>query len=373
MNEKNFDVYIDLGSSKIRVGVFSRIEKKQFFFTEYKSFNNLKNNKLNLSESENIIKKTISEIEEKTNDYVNDVNLMVDSPDSLLVTVSISKNMEGKKLKKEEIQYLIQDLKQQIIKSYKDKNIIHILVTNYNLDGANYSFIPLNINCKKFYIDIAFICFPKKLVKSLEEIFSKNNIVINQIVSTTYAKALSYKKKIDTVKKILFVDIGYEKTSIIFYNNENFNSLNILPIGGNHITKDISKILNIKLEKAEEIKLNFDKSEFKNTADLIKKIVFARIEEILELSIDCLPSEDKKNGLEKIKLILMGEGSKILDTRFKDSISFSSDIDLLEETTHDICESGLNLNTGLSNQEVTIIPKKQEKKGFFERLFHLFK
>ena len=69
----------------------------------------------------------------------------------------------------------------------------------------------------------------------------------------------------------------------------------------------------------------------------------------------------------------MGEGSKILDTRFKDSISFSSDIDLLEETTHDICESGLNLNTGLSNQEVTIIPKKQEKKGFFERLFHLFK
>ena len=70
---------------------------------------------------------------------------------------------------------------------------------------------------------------------------------------------------------------------------------------------------------------------------------------------------------------LMGEGSKILDTKFKESISFSNDIDLLEESTVDICESGLNLKKGIGNQEVAVIPKKLEKKGFFERLFHFFK
>ena len=33
----------------------------------------------------------------------------------------------------------------------------------------------------------------------------------------------------------------------------------------------------------------------------------------------------------------MGDGSKILDNKFKEKISFSNDVDLLEETTIDIC------------------------------------
>jgi UDP-3-O-acyl-N-acetylglucosamine deacetylase len=37
-----------------------------------------------------------------------------------------------------------------------------------------------------------------------------------------------------------------------------------------------------------------------------------------------------------------------------------------------ICEIGYKLNQGLNKQEVKMIPKKIEKKGFFERLFHLF-
>ena len=370
---KNFNVYIDFGSSKIRTVAFNKIEQNKFYFTEHKCLSNFKINQLNLLQSENIIKKTILEIEKKTGEYLNDINLMIDSPESLLVNVSRSKNIEGKKIKKEEIEYLIQDTKQQIIKAYKDQHIIHILVTNYNVNGSNYSFIPLNINCNQLYIDIAFICFPKVFVNSLEKIFSKNNILVNQIISSSYAKTLSYKKKIESFKKVLFVDIGYEKTSIIFYNKENFTVFNILQIGGNHISKDISKILHVPLDKAEEIKLNFDKGKFKNTADLIKKIVFARIEEILELSVNYLPTQEKQNDLNEIKLILMGEGSKILDTKFKESISFSNDIDLLEESTLDICESGLNLNKGIGNQEVAVIPKKLEKKGFFERLFHFFK
>ena len=98
-----------------------------------------------------------------------------------------------------------------------------------------------------------------------------------------------------------------------------------------------------------------------------------KIEEILEISIKFFELNKDSNRSDQLKLILMGEGSKILDNKFKDNISFSNDIDLLDETTLDICESGLNLIQGISKQEVVIIPKKFEKKGFFERLFHFFK
>ena len=93
---KNFNVYIDFGSSKIRTGAFNKIEQNKFYNTEHKCLSSFKVNQLSLTNSENIIKKTILEIEKKTGEHLNDLSLMVDSPDSLLVNVSRSKNIEGK-------------------------------------------------------------------------------------------------------------------------------------------------------------------------------------------------------------------------------------------------------------------------------------
>ena len=77
--------------------------------------------------------------------------------------------------------------------------------------------------------------------------------------------------------------------------------------------------------------------------------------------------------LDQHKVVLMGDGSRILDSEFKEKISFSKKIELIEESTEDICESAFKLIGGFNKQEVVIIPKKAKKKGFFEKLFHLFR
>ena len=45
----------------------------------------------------------------------------------------------------------------------------------------------------------------------------------------------------------------------------------------------------------------------------------------------------------------------------------------IEETSENICQSGFKLFMGLNNHEVVVVPKKQIKLGFFEKLFHFFK
>ena len=42
------------------------------------------------------------------------------------------------------------------------------------------------------------------------------------------------------------------------------------------------------------------------------------------------------------------------------------------ESCINICEYGLKLIQGVNKQEVVIVPRKLEKKGFFERLFPFF-
>ena len=53
---------------------------------------------------------------------------MVDSPLIKSISLSLSKNLDGSKLKKENFEFLIQDGKQQILRNYSDFNILHIII-----------------------------------------------------------------------------------------------------------------------------------------------------------------------------------------------------------------------------------------------------
>ncbi len=130
---------------------------------------------------------------------------------------------------------------------------------NYRADDKNYDHPPIDINCKTFSIDIIFVCFSKDLIQKLENLFFKFQIKVNKILCSSYTKSLNYKEQFTKSQKIAFIDIGYEKTSIIIYYNNKLNSFNVLPVGGNHITKDISKILSLSNEESEDIKRSINK------------------------------------------------------------------------------------------------------------------
>jgi len=369
MINENFQFYFDCGFSKIRAGAFNKNNPNEIFFAESKFF-------FNQSDIDIEIQKIVTFLEKKTGEYIGGVNLMIDSSKMMSIGIAVAKKLEGPKLKKEDIQFLIQEAKQQISKNYRNKNIIHIIINNYKINNIDYSYLPNEIECSLISLDILFICLPNEVIDFLKKTFLKSDISINQILCSSYAKAINCKDNLGLTEDVSFIDVGFNKTSIICFSRNKIVSIDVLPIGGNHITKDISQILKIETEKAEDIKINFNKnitslSEKDFPVELLQKIVFARTEEILELSAKSI----KLNlpTLNQFKMILMGEGSKILDNEHKDKISFSNEIDFLEETTQDICHSGLKLNMGLNKHEVIIVPKKQIKQGFFEKLFHFFK
>jgi len=102
------------------------------------------------------------------------------------------KNNEGQKIIKQDAMYLVQDAKQQILKSNPDLGIIHILVEKYILDNVEYKFLPLKKKCKNFSINTKFVCFPKDLLKNFEELFFKQQIFINKFICSNYVKKFDF-------------------------------------------------------------------------------------------------------------------------------------------------------------------------------------
>ena len=368
MNNENFQTFFDCGFSKVRAGIFNTNDINEAFYAESEFFTDRSNLELK-------IQKIIASLEKNTNEYINNINLMIDSPKMLSVAISLSKKLEGSKLKPANIQFLVQEAKQQISKYYTNHNIAHIIINNYKLDGVDYSYLPDKIKCDFISLDILFVCLPTDLVLYFKNIFSKSNILINQVICSSYAKSINYRNNLNLSGHTSFIDVGFNKTSIISYYDDKIISLDVFPIGGNHITNDISKILEIDSPDSEQMKLNFDQNpKLLNNENIsietLQKIIFARTEEILELCAKSLALNSCILG--KSKMVLMGEGSKILDNQHKDQINFSYDINFLEETLEDICQSGFKFGTGLNKQEVVIVEKKQKKQGLFEKLFHFF-
>jgi cell division protein FtsA len=369
MNKENFQTFFDCGFSKIRAGTINKNNNSKAFYSESEFFTDRSNLELK-------IQKIINSLEKNTNEYTDNITLMMDSPKMLSVGISLSKKFDGSMLKQTNIQFLVQEAKQQVLKYYPNHNIVHIIINNYKIDNVDYTYLPDEIKCGFISLDIIFICLPTELVLYFKNIFSKSNILVDQIICSSYAKSINYKDNLNLSGYTAFVDVGFNKTSVISYFNNKILSLEVLPVGGNHITRDISKILEIDLERSEHEKRNFDQKlklskDVNISIETLQQIIFARTEEILELCTKSIESNTRMSG--NFKMVLMGEGSKILDNQHQDKISFSNDIDFLEETLEDICQSAFKFITRLNKQEVVVVPKKQTKQGFFEKFFHFFR
>jgi cell division ATPase FtsA len=202
MNKKSFDIYLEFNYSKLNLAAFNKLNSQIEYYKEqsYKPYID-SDQELNFDELQKLVEKNIIEMEKSIDEFVKDIYLIIETPQTMSIQLSVIKNNEGKNITKQDALYLIQDAKQQILKSHLDIRILHIIVENYVSDDVEYKFLPLEKNSKKFSIDVKFVCFPKNLLKNFEQLFLKQQIFINQFICLNYVKMFDSKDK-DNEKNI---------------------------------------------------------------------------------------------------------------------------------------------------------------------------
>ncbi len=193
MSEKNFDIFLEFNYSKLNLAAFSKINGKLEYYkvVDYSSFFH-SNDELNFEKIHKLAEENIIEIEKSIGEFVRDVYLIIETPENMSIKFSVKKNYDGKKISKDDATYLIQDAKQQILKSNIDYKIVHIIVEKYILNNIDYKFLPTDKKSDNFSIDINFICFPKDLISSFEKLFFKQQISINRFICSNYLKKLDF-------------------------------------------------------------------------------------------------------------------------------------------------------------------------------------
>ena len=391
MSKDKYSSVIDFGSSELRLGVFNENQSKLYFNSKKIIQKN------NYDEYLEKIKLLIRDAESKISTHLENLTVLYDSSDIFTIELSIKKKLEQKITLKDFCSSIVLEAKQLIKNSYPNKKIIHSIVKKYIINDNEFLNIPEKIFKKDSVIlEIIFICLPYYKYKNVREIFKKNNLNILSFFSSSLVKSFKYINYFKNNKFVSFLDIGLDRTTLILFDQQRFDSLNSIPIGGNHISKDISQIMKLNIDESESLKKSFNKSEIdfsyddessdenkdivkkiigKNISiDLLKKVVLARIEEIIKLSLKDINIRKINDKTENLNLVLIGNGSKIFN---KNSFQLDNkynfkEINFYEENDHEICEAGLIFKGKFKEINKEKFKKYQNKMGFFQRFFNIF-
>lgn len=376
----NYNI-LDLGSSKLRFSIFD-----DKLIQQYSEIKPLFNQNLYLKGNEQIVY-LIKNAEKKISSHVQDIVLMFDTYHLISVDLSLSKNLDESSELKKVYNSLLLELNQIINSNYSKYKIIHTILSKCIIDDIVYDNFPEKINkVNNIKIEFKLICFPQKEINFIKENFNKNNLNITHYYCSSYLKTLFYLEKMNH-NNISFLEIGLKKSIILNYENNKLKSIYTVPIGGYHISNDISKIFKIDFSEAEKIKKLFNKSdtEFsydtkqnnnnsilnkilsKNIQiDLLKKVILYRVQEIIDLIFEKSNSTNK--DYNDNKLFLIGEGSLLFNNNtfhLNDKFEFKS-INFCSLSDVEICEAGLKY---LHNDQLPSISNK--KQGIFEKFFNL--
>ena len=391
MSKDKYSSVIDFGSSELRLGVFNENQSKLYFNSKKIIQKN------NYDEYLEKIKLLIRDAESKISTHLENLTVLYDSSDIHTIEISIKKKLDQKIALKDFCSSIVLEAKQLIKNSYPNKKIIHSIVKKYIINDNEFLNIPEKIFKKDSVIlEIIFICLPYYQYKYVIDIFKKNNLNILSFFSSSLVKSFKYINYFKNNKFVSFLDIGLDRTTLILFDQQRFDSLNSIPIGGNHISKDISQIMKLNIDESESLKKSFNKSEIdfsyddesldenkdivkkiigKNISiDLLKKVVLARIEEIIKLSLKDINIRKINDKTENLNLVLIGNGSKIFN---KNSFQLDNkynfkEINFYEENNHEICEAGLIFKEKFKEINKEKFTKHQNKMGFFQRFFNIF-
>jgi cell division protein FtsA len=218
----------------------------------------------------------------------------------------------------------------------EDREIIHSFITQYQLDGAKNIRDPRFMYGMTLKSDVHVISVDKGKLCNLTNMISRCHLDISEFVASPYVAGLGCLEDDERDLGIAVIDMGASETTLAIFNGGGMIYQSIIPIGGQHVTKDLAQCLPTSLQHAERIKTlhgsvvatasdaqhmvhvppigEEDADDASVPRSLIIQIIRPRIEEIFELVNEHI----KSSGLQNIvggHVVITGGASQLVGVR----------------------------------------------------------
>ncbi|WP_338469901.1 cell division protein FtsA [Niallia sp. XMNu-256] len=191
----------------------------------------------------------------------------------------------------------------QVVSIPPEREIIDVIPKQFIVDGLDEIHDPRGMIGVRLEMEGSIITGSKTILHNILRCVEKAGLEILDITLQPLAAGAYALSKDEKNLGVVLVDIGGGSTTIAIFDQGELISTTVLPVGGDHITKDISIGLRTTSEEAEKIKLKYGNAFYDHASEDIvfdvsmigsdqhqrfsqlelSDIIEARMEEIFEL------------------------------------------------------------------------------------------
>ncbi|WP_306117728.1 MULTISPECIES: cell division protein FtsA [unclassified Roseitalea] len=187
-----------------------------------------------------------------------------------------------------------------------DRHVMHLIPVDHTLDGERGIVDPRGMIGNELTLNMHLVAADAAPVRNLELAINRAHLSIETLVATPYASGLSTLVDDELELGCACVDMGGGTTSLSIFAERRFVHTELIPVGGHHVTMDIARGLNCRLDDAERLKVmhgsviatSVDDRDMIQIASmdeedaraghqvprsLLNRIIAARVEETLEM------------------------------------------------------------------------------------------
>jgi cell division protein FtsA len=145
----------------------------------------------------------------------------------------------------------------RILGSCLDDEIIHVIPSSYSIDSKSNVINPIGLYSHRLEVDLYLVCARLASLQSLSRVVSQAGY---EIRSLSFSGLATSKVVFGIEEKrglSVFCDVGSDVTELLIFKDGLLQSIQILPLGGNSMTRQLSDGLKINFELAEDIKRSY--------------------------------------------------------------------------------------------------------------------
>ena len=210
----------------------------------------------------------------------------------------------------------------------RDEQIIDILPSAYVVNGRIYKEEPIGAFCKTFQMEVEVVIARGDYIVGVQKALKYAGLKIDGLILETLATSNIILMPEEKQNGVLMLDIGGGHTDISVYKKDKLEFYTTLPVGGDHITNDISLTFDISTDEAEKLKRQYNlalvsmitnnheikltsKSSSNNTNDIVKcseivQVIEARVKEIFQIIRRMLQEKGMTTAINTV--VLTGQG-----------------------------------------------------------------
>ncbi|PIQ86618.1 MAG: cell division protein FtsA [Candidatus Omnitrophica bacterium CG11_big_fil_rev_8_21_14_0_20_43_6] len=145
----------------------------------------------------------------------------------------------------------------RILGSSLEYEIIQVIPSSYSIDSKSNVVNPIGLYSHKLEVDLYLVCARLASLQSLSRVISQAGYEIRGLSFSGLATSKAVFGVEEKRGISVFCDLGSDVTELLIFKDGLLQSIQILPLGGNSMTQQLSEGLKINFELAEDIKRSY--------------------------------------------------------------------------------------------------------------------